>query len=332
MKTCAIIGFGALGKTIFNNLLQVEKIIRNDFKITAICNDDISTITKSVKINIGNVQLYDVDFSKYNLYTDYKEMLEKEKLDFVFIALPSFLHGEVCTYCLNKGLDVYVEKPMAITMNECETMLKAAKDNNRKLMVGHCLRFTNEYMYLKKLIDAKEFGKPVKAEFSRKSPLPVWTAGGWILDESKSGGCLVDMHVHDVDIVNWLFGVPEKVTASATNSRADFESAFALYQYPDMVVSVIGDWGIATSYEFEAKYAVTFEKAYVESVNGKVTLYTDDEKKDIVFDDDTTCYYREVLEFVDSVVGDKPFTTADVDSVYETMKIVFAEKDMARKN
>ena len=46
MKTCAIIGFGALGKTIFNNLLQVEKIIRDDFKITAICNDDISTISK----------------------------------------------------------------------------------------------------------------------------------------------------------------------------------------------------------------------------------------------------------------------------------------------
>jgi predicted dehydrogenase len=210
-------------------------------------------------------------------------------------------------------------------------MLKAAKDNGKKLMVGHCLRFTNEYMYLKKLIDTKEFGKPVKAEFSRKSPLPVWTAGGWILDESKSGGCLVDMHVHDVDVINWLFGVPEKVTASATSSRAAFESAFALYQYPDMVVSAIGDWGIATSYEFEAKYAVTFEKAYVESVNGKVTLYTDDEKKEIVFDDDTTCYYREVLEFVDSVVSDKPFVTADIDSVYETMKIVFAEKEMARK-
>ena len=118
MRKYGIIGFGALGKLIFTNLLKIEEM-RDDIKLVAICNDDISTITKNVKINIGDVNIGNVDFSRYNLYTDYKEMLEKEELDFVFITLPSFLHCEVCTYCLEHGVDVYVEKPMAISMEQC---------------------------------------------------------------------------------------------------------------------------------------------------------------------------------------------------------------------
>lgn len=325
MYKYAIIGFGALGKIIFNNLMRIEKA-RKDIKLTAICNDDISNISKNVKINIGDVNIDNVDFSQYSLYTDYKEMLEKEQLDFVFVALPSFLHSEVCTYCLEHGVDVYVEKPMAITMEQCDAMMKTAKGNGRKLMVGLCLRFSNEYIYLKNLVENKEYGKVVKAEFFRKSPYPAWSAGGWLLDEKKSGGCIVDMHIHDVDVVVWLFGKPDDVTAYSTHCRADYESAFALFKYPDTVVSVIGDWGIASSYQFKAGYNVTFEKAYVECVNGKVTLYVDDSSEEIIFDDDETSYYREVEEFVKCVVEDKPFITADTDSVYETMKVVFKEK------
>ena len=259
-------------------------------------------------------------------------MIVKENLDFVFVTLPSFLHGEVCTYCLEHGVDVCVEKPMAITMEQCDMMMKVAKENNRKLMVGLCLRFSNEYRYLKKLIESGEYGKPVKAEFSRKSPYPSWSAGGWLLDEKKSGGCIVDMHIHDVDIAIWLFGVPEKVVAYTTHCRSEYESAFALYKYPETVVSVIGDWGIASSYEFKASYSVTFEKAYVECVNGKVTLYTDENKQEMHFDNSETPYYREAIEFIEAVVDGKSFTTADIDSVYETMKVVFSEKGIRKSS
>lgn len=327
MHKYGIIGFGALGKLIFTNLLKFEEI-RDDIKLVAICNDDISTITKNVKINIGDVNIDNVDFSQYNLYTDYKEMLEKEELDFVFVTLPSFLHCEVCTYCLEHGVDVYVEKPMAISMEQCDMMMKAAKDNNRKLMVGLCLRFSNEYRYLKELVDSEKYGKVVKAEFFRKSPYPVWSANGWLLDEKKSGGCIVDMHIHDVDIAVWLFGAPQDITSYSTHCRSDYESVYALYKYQDKMVSVIGDWGIASAYKFNAGYNVTFEKAYVENKSGKVVLYTDEEITEVEFEDKQTSYYREVVEFIEAVVNNKPFVTADIDSVYETMKVVFKEKYM----
>jgi len=325
MKKFAIIGFGALGKIHFGNLVKIEEQ-RKDIMLTAICNDDIEAISKNVSINIGDISVDNVDFSKYNLYTDYKEMIDKEELDFVFVTLPSFLHCEVCTYCLEHGLDVYTEKPMAITMEQCDKMMDVAKKSSKKLMIGHCLRFSNEYIYLKKLIESGEYGKVIKAEFSRKSPLPVWSAGGWLLDENKSGGCVVDMHIHDVDVMVWLFGVPEDVTSYTTNCRTAYESAFALYKYPDLTVSIIGDWGIATSYKFKATYSVTFEKAYVECIGGKVMLYTDEGSNEIALTSDTNMYYKEETEFIEAVVDGKPFVTADINTVYETMKIIFKER------
>ena len=86
-------------------------------------------------------------------------MVEKEDLDFVFIALPTYLHCEAAVYCLNHGVNVYTEKPMAITLTQCEMMIDAAEKNGKKLMVGQCLRFTGEYELLKELTENGKYGK-----------------------------------------------------------------------------------------------------------------------------------------------------------------------------
>ena len=182
MKKYAIIGFGGLGKVHFLNLLDIEKN-RGDICLTAICNADLDAITKNIELNIKSVSMENIDFSKYNLYTDYKEMIDKENLDFVFIALPSFLHCEVCVYCMEHGLDVYTEKPMAISLEQCELMMNTSAKTGKKLMVGQSLRFSDEYIFIKEAIRNNTYGKVIKAEFSRKSPLPGWSYQNWLLDE-----------------------------------------------------------------------------------------------------------------------------------------------------
>lgn len=329
MKNFAIIGFGGLGKTHFLNLLEIEKK-RGDIRLAAICNADIESITKNITINLGDVNVDSIDFSRFNLYTDYKEMIEKENLDFVFIALPSYLHSEVGVYCLNHGIDVYTEKPMAITYEQCEALIDAAKANNKELMVGQALRFCNEYKFLKDAIEKNTYGKPIKAEFVRKSFLPKWSYENWLLTENKSGGCIVDMHVHDVDIMIWLFGKPDEIHSLSTHNMATFESVYGIYKYPDVSVMILTDWGIHSTYKFRATYNVTFENAYVECINGKVTVYTDDEEKEIEFEPNN-CYYEEAEEFIAAVVDGVPMKTATVESVYETMKVVFEEKAAAKK-
>ena len=324
MKNFAIIGFGGLGKMHFLNLRTLQQE-RGDIRLTAICNSDLEAITKSMQLNISAVSMDNIDFTEYHLYTDYREMVEKEELDFVFIALPSYLHCEVAVYCMEHGLDVYTEKPMAITPQQCELMIATSKATGRKLMVGQSLRFSDEYIFLKQAIENDTYGKVVKAEFSRKSPLPGWSFQNWLLDESKSGGCLVDMHVHDVDVMVWLFGQPEEVQVLTSHKMADFESVYALYRYPEHMVSIIGDWGIHTSYGFSVYYGVTFEKAYVECKGGVVTVYTNEGKETVTLPDGNELL-REEIEFIEGVVDGKSFVTANVESVYDTMKLIFREK------
>ena len=324
MKNFAIIGFGGLGKMHFLNLLKLQKE-RGDIRLTAICNSDLEAITKSMQLNISAVSMDNIDFSSYHLYTDYQEMVEKEALDFVFIALPSYLHCEVAVYCMEHGIDVYTEKPMAVNPRQCERMIETSRTTGQKLMVGQSLRFSDEYIFLKKAIENNTYGRVVKAEFSRKSPLPGWSFQNWLLDEEKSGGCLVDMHVHDVDVMMWLFGKPEDVHVVTSHRMAEFESVYAIYKYPEHAVSIIGDWGLHTSYCFRAFYGVTFEKAYVECVNVVITVYTNEGKEEIALPGGDGLY-REEVEFIEGVVDGKPFVTADVESVYETMKLVFTEK------
>ncbi|MBE7050732.1 MAG: Gfo/Idh/MocA family oxidoreductase [Ruminococcaceae bacterium] len=325
MKKYAIIGFGGLGKVHFLNLLEIEKA-RGDIELKAICNSSLEGITKSMELNITSVSMDNIDFSKYNLYTDYKEMLEKEELDFVFIALPSHLHAEVSVYCLKKGLDVFSEKPMAIVPKDCRMMADCAKECRKKLMIGQALRFSDEYIFLKDAIDNGTYGKPVKAEFSRKSPLPLWSSENWLLKDDKSGGCIIDMHVHDVDIMVWLFGKPLDVHTVSSHKMAEFESVYAIYSYPDISVSINTDWGIHSSYKFKATYGVTFEDAYVECIGNEITVYKNDGTEKFSVSKDNPMYKREIEEFVDCVVCDKPFQTTSLESVCDTMDTVFTEK------
>jgi len=328
MKNYAIIGFGGMGKTHFQHLRQLEEK-RGDIQLVAICNSDIESITKNISLNFGNVNMSDIDFSRYGLYTDYKEMLEKEKIDFVFISLPSYLHAEVSIYCLNHGVDVFTEKPMAITLEQCTAMMEAAKNNGRRLMVGQVLRFISEYKFLKDAVDTKKYGKAVKAEFYRKSALPAWSFGNWMLKEDKSGGCVVDMHVHDVDMMVWLFGKPSNISILSTHQKAEFESVFGLYQYPELAVQIVGDWGLPATFAFETGYSVTFEKALIEYKNNKLKVYTDEKSEEVSLNE-SNGHYEEIEEFVRAVVDGEALVTVDTQSVYETMEVVFAEKKIAK--
>jgi len=140
-------------------------------------------------------------------YLDYREMLEKEKLDGVFITSPDFTHEDYAVYALSQKVPVYLEKPMAITTAGCDRVMTAAKKFKTKLMLGHNMRymiFTNK---MKQLIDSGAIGE-VKAIWCRH----FIAYGGdayfydWHSERSKSTGLLLQKGAHDIDIIHWLAG------------------------------------------------------------------------------------------------------------------------------
>ncbi len=140
-------------------------------------------------------------------YCDYQEMIEAEKLDGVFITSPDYCHEEQAVYCLSHKVPVYLEKPMAITTEGCDRIMKTAYDTRTKLMLGHNMRymvFTNK---MKDLIDSGAIGQ-VKAIWCRH----FISYGGdayfrdWHADRTKATSLLLQKGAHDIDIIHWLAG------------------------------------------------------------------------------------------------------------------------------
>lgn len=323
MLKYALVGFGALGKLHFKNLLEIEKNCKQ-IELVAICGADKKTLTHSSSINIGNTSLEGVDFSKYNFYDTIEELFENESLDFVIMALPTLLHKDSAIYALNKGVHVFSEKPMALSFSDCEEMVAAAHKSGKILMIGQCLRFHGFYKKAKEYIDSKEYGKVLRAELNRFSQLPIWSFNDWLLDRKQSGGCPIDLHVHDVDMINYLFGMPKAVTSHSTSNKVELESIFTTYEYDDLFVTSAADWSFPQKYPFNASMTLLFEKAALVIEKETLTVYTDDE---IIHPEaDTKDYFlAELEEFVNCALGNRESKISNCDSVMHSMKIAEAE-------
>lgn len=145
------------------------------------------------------------------LYNDFHELLQKANADAVVITLPNFLHTETACLAAEKSLDIFVEKPLARTAEECRTIIKCAQNSGAKLMVGFYQRFLERNLALKHAIDQGELGtvELVAYEivsggpFSHRfppSPVPEW----WFDVGKVGGGALLDTGTHMIDLLRWL--------------------------------------------------------------------------------------------------------------------------------
>jgi predicted dehydrogenase len=200
------------------------------------------------------------------IYDDFDRMLAEAKPDVISLTLPTTLHVPLTVKALKAGVSVLCEKPMALDAASCGAMIRAAAKapNGAKLMVAQCLRFWPNYVYLKKLIDGRKYGAVVAASFRRFSAPPGWGKGkSWFLDEGKSGGVALDLHIHDTDIVNYLFGMPKAVTSTAAYSKEGVMLYVStLYDVGGPAVTAEGSWAMTPTLGFEASYVVTLRRPW----------------------------------------------------------------------
>ena len=246
------------------------------------------------------------------LYSDGKDLIAKADVDIIDICLPTYLHAEYAMLAMEKVKYVFVEKPVALTVEEGKAMIEKSKETGAQVQVGQVIRFWDEYVELKKMVESGVYGKVINANFRRLSPRPDWGWKDWLLNTPLSGGAGQDLHIHDVDYVLSLFGEPNKFysvknIAGETNSYVN-----TIMQYNDFVVGVEGTWDLPACYPFTATFRVVFENAVVENAGGKFMLYTKDgaseikiEKKELVGGveggniSDLGGYYNELVYFCD---------------------------------
>lgn len=232
MLKCGLLGVGSIGKTHLKDAFGTFKKYNEPVLLEAcfdLCED--------------NLKLVDCE----RKYTDLDEFFEKEKgkLDFVDICLPTFMHKEISERAMNAGFDVLCEKPIALCSDDAKHMCAIASETGRKLMIAHVLRFDREFMYLYDCIKNKRLGKVRNVNYTNYgSGLPKGQ-NNWFSNTKLSGGAVLDIHVHDTDLILWLFGMPSWVSAVAekTEEQISLDSFSSNLVYDNgMYISIQCDW------------------------------------------------------------------------------------------
>jgi len=270
-----IAGLGFMGSTH----LQAYQSVPNA-EITAVASSDEKKRSGDLSAIQGNLDRpgETMDFGAAARYVTVEEMLADSNVEAVDLCVPSDLHAPLALKALRAGKHVLVEKPMALTGEECDRMVEAARRHGRVLMVAQVLRFWPDYARAREIIASGGIGPLKTAFFRRKCAAPGW--GKWMHDRSRSGGGVFDLLIHDFDFALHLFGKPASVKARGVEEMArgiDVVEAELEYESPRSVV-ISGGWHHPQSYPFSMEFSFVCEGGTLDFHSGlrRLTLYKSD--------------------------------------------------------
>ena len=330
MVRIGIVGVGFMGVTHFK---AIEKV--KGAKVTAIATRDEKKLSgdwRTVQGNFGGSGGRQ-DLKGISAYADVEELLHDPKVDLVDICLPTTMHYDWTMKALEAGKHVFVEKPISLDLKQAERMMALAKKKRRRLMVAHVLRYFPEYALVKSLVDAKKHGKVLAAQFKRVISQPSW----WNpKDLQRTGGPAIDLHIHDADFVQYLFGLPKAVTSAGLIRRGGVvEHIDTHYHYRSgAAISASGGWMSQQGCPFEHGYDVFFEDATLKfnsSWGQPPVLLTNDGKSKNPRLPGGDGFVGELQEAVDAVKAGKESKVLSARSATESLRMCLKEIESVRR-
>jgi len=329
-----IIGLGFMGRMHLENYQKHPEV-----KVVAVA-DTVSEKLKGDLSGGGNIPTEkDIfDFRGIRPYEKANELIADKDVDLVVICLPTYLHARFTTKALEEGKHVLCEKPMAGSLEECDSMIEAAERTGRKLMIGQCLRFWPEYEVLKDYVENGKIGRLISLFCFRGGETPTWSADNWLLQKDKGGGALLDQHIHDVDTINFLLGIPESVSSRGRNviKGSGIDIISTNYYYPEgPVVNALDNWTLNGGFGFNMTYLAGFEKGNIvfdarQHPTIKVNL---DEGKSFTPElPSGDGYSREIDYLIKGIIEDKSMERISPRSARDSVRITLAEMKSVEEN
>jgi predicted dehydrogenase len=190
------------------------------------------------------------------------EALTDRGVDAVLIALPTSWHRIATEAAARAAKHVFCEKPIARTSADGRAMVAACEQAGVTLMIGHVVRFFPEYQRIKEIIDSGELGQIATVRASRTNP-PVQERSSWFADVEKNGGVVLDLMVHELDTLCWLFGDVDRLFAQGltfTDAQPRRDYAMASLRFRGGAIAhVESSWAHSThrtSIEVAGKYGL----------------------------------------------------------------------------
>lgn len=191
----AIIGCGRISPN------HIAAAIENNLEIVAVCD----VVKEHMEMLLAKFNMENDNIKRYD---DYKQMIEKENLDLVAIATESGLHAKIALYCIDKGINCIIEKPIAMSMQDARKICAAAEKNHVVVCANHQNRFNKSIQKIHEAVAEGRFGKlfhgTAHVRWNRNEG--YYTQAPWRGTWEQDGGCLMNQCIHNIDLLRWMMG------------------------------------------------------------------------------------------------------------------------------
>jgi predicted dehydrogenase len=260
MINIAVVGLGFMGITHLKTYRHLPNA-----RVVALCDAarlPVNGVLAASGGNLGSDDALSFDMTQVKATHDLAELLGDASIDLIDICVPTLAHPQLAIAALTAGKHVLCEKPLARTSAAAREIAQAAATAKGFFMPAMCIRFWPEYAWLKQAIAQQTYGRVLAARFRRVSEPPAWGREHFF-DGAKSGGAILDLHIHDADFVQYCFGRPQAVFAQGLSHYSGaIDHVVAQYQVGcGAVVSAEGSWMMNDGHGFEMAFTVIFENA-----------------------------------------------------------------------
>lgn len=180
----------------------MKAALNNNLDIVAVCDIDKEKMEAILEKN--NLQ----ENKSIKKYIDYKKMIDEEKPELVSIATESGIHAEIALHCIEHGVNVIIEKPMAMSIEDADKIVELSEKKNVKVSACHQNRFNIAIQELRKAVEADRFGKishgSIHVRWNRDHG--YYDQASWRGTWEQDGGALMNQCIHGIDLLRWMMG------------------------------------------------------------------------------------------------------------------------------
>lgn len=192
----ALIGCGRISTN------HIKAAVNNNLEIVAVCD----IVPENMEILLAKHNLENDTAIKR--YTDYKKLIEENDIELISIATESGIHAEIALFCIENGINVIIEKPMAMSLADADKIIALSKEKNVKVCASHQNRFNIAVQEMRKALESGRFGKlshgAIHVRWNRNQE--YYTQAPWRGTWAQDGGALMNQCIHGIDLLRWTFG------------------------------------------------------------------------------------------------------------------------------
>jgi len=321
-----VIGMGFMGATHVK-AYQAAAVDGFDCRLVAVSDPSPQRLTGEPAGggNIGPaIQERLFDPEKVHTFAHAADLLADPAVSLVSICTPTDTHVALAIAALEAGRHVLLEKPVALASSDVARLAAAAQSAGTLCMPAMCMRFWPGWTFLREAYRDRRFGSLRALSLHRLGSGPTWSKD-FYKDVSRSGGALVDQHIHDTDFVVHLLGAPTAVRSSG--GPMHMETIYDFPALPGVSVSAEGSWAMDPAFGYRMRYLAAFERATVEFdlvSSPTVTVYADGGKTHPLLPPGTG-YDGQVRHLLKAIASGSRTLDATIDEAVTVARVLEAE-------